>query len=209
MKGKSKIPFVKPVRVGNFKLWRARYQMSVYPDLEEDERKRIIAEKGKVRKEKVDVECINISNLDGTWKVQIPATFEMFAVLDAAYDDFIGDETQQKRAESVFALIIGNMMYASAIGNGYYHRALEMIATCYANPTMLVKKGGHLKELKKDASKLIENFLVWRKEYDSMAAEPTEEEMKRDEIAEQASEIIKEKDNAVAEDTRGTSEEKV
>lgn len=205
MEGRSKIPFIKPVRVGNFKLWRSKYQMSAYPELEEDERKRIIAEKGKVRKEKVDVECINISNLEGTWKVQIPSTFEMFAVIDYVYADFIGDKAQHDEAQAVFSCIFANMMYVSAIGNGYYHRALEMVATCYADPTVLKKKGGKLKELKKETSKLIEDFLEWRMAYDDSRVEPTEEDGIHEDLAEKVQKYVVE--DALEDDTRGNDNE--
>ena len=197
MQENSQIPFVKPGRVGNFKIWRSKDQLSVRPDLTQEEAKRMVAEKGKIRNEKVDVECINVSNLDGTWKVQIPSTFEMFSVLNALYADCNGkDEALQQRAKNVLLTIIGNMMYSSAIGNGYYHRALEMIATCYANPTLLEKKGDSHKDLVKDAKNLVKNFLEWRKAWDESRKlqEPTDDDNKKEDFAEQMTEIVEKKE---------------
>ena len=211
MSRNSDIPFVKPARVGNFKLWRSKFQVSAYPDLAEDEVKRIVAEKGRVRKEKFDVECINVSNLEGTWKVQVPSTFEMFSVLNALYADLVsGDTKLQSRAYGLFQTILGNMMYASTIGNGFYHRALEMVATCYAYPEMLTKKDGGRKKLKKDVSALIEAFLAWRKLWDKSVEERFDEdkEFRREDVAEQAQEILNKEEDAVEEeDGRGDEEE--
>ena len=197
------IPFVKPVRVGNFKLWRSKFQVYAYPDLDEEQAKRMVAEKGKVRREKFDVECLNVSNLEGTWKVQVPSTFEMFAMLSALYSDYVGEDQQLRdRAGSVLSCFLGNMMYVSSIGNGYYQRALEMVAGCYACPDLLVDKKKS-KELRKEVGKLIKDFLVWRKLWDeSRQAFDDENDLKRDEIAEQAQELLKEEDDAVQDEDR-------
>lgn len=187
MRNNSSIPFVKPSRVGNFKLWRSRFQMSVEPSFEE--RKRASETRGRVRREKMDVECINVSNLDGTWKVQIPATFEMFSVLDMLYADYYGEPGQTRdRAESILACLLGNMMFSSTIGNGYYHRALEIVATCYAHPDILKTESERNPDLNKDVDSLIDEFLEWRRAYDERVAqqEPTEEDLKHDDVADQA-----------------------
>ena len=199
----SNIPFVKPVRVGNFKLWRSKFQVSAYPDLDEEQVKRMVAEKGRVRKEKFDVECINVSNLEGTWKVQVPSTFEMYSVLNALYADFASDDAKLKeRSRNLFATILGNMMYAATIGNGYYHRALEMVTTCYAYPNILNKKDERHKKFKKDVSALIDAFLSWRKLWDKAVEERLDEdkEARCEEIAEQAREILEEVEDAVGEE---------
>lgn len=192
MQGSSSIPFVRPARVGNFKIWRSKYQMSAYPKLDEEEAKRVVAEKGKVRKEKIDVECINVSNVEGTWKVQVPSTFEMFGVLSSLYSDYTSANMNvRERAKNVFFTVLGNMMYASCIGNGYYHRALDMVATCYAHPKLLTEDDAQHADLLRDLENLVKDFLAWREKWDAAAAANNSEEAdKRDEIAEQAQEII-------------------
>lgn len=195
MRNNSSIPFVKPSRVGNFKLWRSRFQMSVEPSFEE--RKDASETRGRVRRKKMDIECINVSNLDGTWKVQIPATFEMFSVLDMLYADYYGEPGESKdRAESILACLLGNMMYASTIGNGYYHRALEIVATCYAHPDILREDSESNADLKKNVDALTDAFLQWRKAYDERVAqqEPTEEDLKHDDIADQAGKEVEDGD---------------
>ena len=55
MRGKREIPFVKPVRIGNFKMWRSKANK--------------------------DVVQIVVSTLDGGWMVKIPSTFDIFAII--------------------------------------------------------------------------------------------------------------------------------
>ena len=56
----KKIPFVKPVHIGNFKVWRSK---------------------------KVDVEQINVSTLDDCWQIKIPETVEMFHLVTDLYGE--------------------------------------------------------------------------------------------------------------------------
>lgn len=171
--GNNAIPFVKPVRVGNFKLWRSR-----------------------VRSSGIDEECVNISELDGQWHVRVPARYEMFSVLSALCGDYLGgDEQRKSRAAGVLSCILGNMMYASSVGNGFFHRALEILAVCYANPSMLRKDDAMYESLSRDVGGLIDGFLAWREEYDRrLAAEPSEEDMKHEDIAEQAERVLEDGD---------------
>lgn len=164
------IPFGKAVRVGNFKLWRGRYNMSG-----------------------ANIECLHVSNLDGSWMIRIPATWEMYGFLMSFYPDLDSEDAEKKStSEAVFRTVLSNMMYASCVGNGYFQRALELCATLYANPVLLNKKNKEYKGVVKTVKELIEEFLEWRKAYDAEMAkhEPTEEQLKQDEIAEQAMEAL-------------------
>lgn len=175
----SSIPFVKPARVGNFKLWRSRY--TTMP-----------------KSGGVDVECINVSNVEGTWCVRIPSTYEMFAVLNALYDDFSGEDKQRsERASTALSAILSNMAFSTTIGNGFYHRALGMVATCYACPDVLEEKGKR-KELKKDVDVLVADFLEWvHLLRESKQGVVTDDDNKREEVADQAREILKEVEDGV------------
>ena len=188
------IPFVRPVRVGNFKLWRSRFQMSVN-----------VEDNGVRRKEKVDVECLNVSDVEGTWKVQVPSTFEMFSVLSALYQDYSSDDERlRSKSAGLFSILLGNMMYATTIGNGYYHRALEIVATCYAYPMILDKKDKRNKDLRKDVDSLVSAFVTWRKLWDKTVEEGRDEEKEdlHDEFAEKAEEILKQEEDIVEDEDK-------
>lgn len=166
------IPFGKPAAIGNFKLWRSK----------------TVIGKGKG---KTELECINVSNADGSWFVRIPATFEMFGMITVAFQWYNGEnQDEKKRGEDFLSSALSNMLYVSCICNGFYHHGVQMVTTAYANPDLLKDKKKS-KAFKKETEKLIERFLFWREEYDKqMKREPTEKEMKQEEFAEEAAEIL-------------------
>jgi len=155
-----KIPYGKPARLGNYRIWRSKYPVG----------------KGK---DKDFIDQINIGNLDGTWQVRIPATFEMYAILTELYAD-------EGKLENL-AEYVNNMAFVTITGNGYFQRAVELCAIAYANPSLLTKKDKQHKAFVKNAEALIKAFLEWRKVYDERVKldEPTEEEDRQDEIADQ------------------------
>lgn len=180
------IPFVKPVRFGNFKLWKSKLPMTAETS---DGQKKV---KGK----KVSIECINVSNLDGTFCVRIPQSVEMFGMITAAYQWVHSEvEDERNRGESFLRIVFSNILYVSSVCNGFYHQAVEMVTTAYAFPAVLTDKK-QSKAFKKDAEDLLKRFLVWREEYDKQMKlnEPSEKEMHSDDIAEQAIDIVEKKE---------------
>jgi len=153
-----KIPYGKPARVGNYRIWRSKYPVG----------------KGK---DKDFIDQINIGNLDGTWQVKIPATMEMYSILTELY----ADENKQE----ILAEYVNNMAFVTITGNGYFQRAVELVAIAYANPSLLTKKDKQHKPFVKNAEALIKAFLEWRKVYDERVKldEPTEQYDRQDEIA--------------------------
>lgn len=160
MSEERKIPYGKPAQFGNYRIWRGKYPVG----------------KGKG---KDFIDQINVSNLDGTWQVKIPATMEMFAILTEMY----ADEGKQE----ILAEYINNMAFVTITGNGYFQRAVELVAIAYANPSLLTRKDKQHKPFVKNAEALIKAFLEWRKVYDERVKldEPTEQDDKQDEIASQ------------------------
>lgn len=154
-----KIPFVKPARVGNYKIWRTKATVG----------------KGK---DKYDVEQICISDLEGVWQVRIPETNVMFSAVSGLYTD-------EELAGSL-STIFANMLMVSSIPNGFFHRAVQMCSALYFNPDLLRKKKER-KDLVKEAKKLVEDFLEWREVYESQVKgnEPTEEQEHSDEVLEE------------------------
>jgi hypothetical protein len=117
-KGRS-IPFVKPARVGNYKLWRSR---SVIPAGHGD---------GSGKKGGVGIETINVSNLDGSWSVRIPQTSGMYGVITAAYAEGSGHDVFLKG-------IFRNMMSVCLIENVYIHDAFNFLLDIMQYPYMLL-----------------------------------------------------------------------
>lgn len=154
-----KIPFVKPARVGNYKIWRTKTTVG----------------KGK---DKYDVEQICVSDLEGVWQVRIPETNVMFSAVSGLY----ADEELAGSLSTIFA----NMLMVSSIPNGFFHRAVQMCSALYFNPELLRKKKER-KDLVKEAKKLVEDFLEWREVYESQVKEnePTDEQMHSDEVLEE------------------------
>lgn len=159
MDNSRKIPFIKPARLGNYKVWRNRVTVG----------------KGK---DKYDVEQVCVSDLEGVWQVRIPATNAMFAAIEGLY----ADESLAPSLNTIFA----NLLMVSSVPNGFFHRAVQMCASVYFNPDLLRKKKER-KDLIKEAKRLVDDFLEWRDVYDAQVKEnaPTEEQERHDEVLEE------------------------
>lgn len=164
MDNERKIPFVKPARVGNYKVWRNKATVG----------------KGK---DKYEVEQVCISDLEGVWQVRIPSTNVMFSAIIGLY----ADESLATSLDTLFA----NMLMVSSIPNGYFHRAVQMCSALYFNPDLL-RKRKERKDLVKEAKRLAEDFLRWRDVYeaDIKANEPTEEQERQEEVLEEMLEEV-------------------
>lgn len=189
----SAIPFGKPARIGNFKIWKSKFELVSDPT--EEQRKKVAEEsKGKKKaiRQKVTIDCINVSILDGSWMVRIPQTFEQFAMLSLAYSWSLSeDKDEQVKGTDYLRTAISNMYYVSCICNGFYHHGVEMVTSAYADPDLLKENERGVAFLK-DAKQTIERFLEWRKGYDEQVAagEPSDRELHQDELAEQAMDIL-------------------
>lgn len=159
----NKIPYVKPARFGNFKLWRSRSATGV--------------------------EVINVSDVEGSWQVKIPSTFEMFAIISALYQDYSSDfPERRKKGEEALGRILSNMMYVTVVGNGYFHAAIMLVSACYAFPSYLEPGSAGFNAIKGRCQQLINDFLAWREKYgDTMQNQSG----RSDEIAEMAQKILK------------------
>ena len=197
------IPFVKPARIGNFKIWRSKISMDYLPELSEEDRKNAEEKKLRVKRQKVDIEAINISNLDGSWMVRIPSTFQMFTMLTVAYQWYMSDdEEQKKRGDDFLTTALTNMQFASSIENGYFHQALLMVATAYARPDVL-RDRKRRKAFFDEGGKLIDRFLKWRDEFDAMTADQDEEKILHDdETADKVSEQLADTESEAAEEEK-------
>lgn len=158
------IPFVRPARVGNYKIWRSK----------------VISGKGK---DKLAIEQVCVSDLEGVWQVKIPATFSMFTAISDMYAD--------EKMVSALSTIVTNMLGVTSVTNGYFHRAVQMIIAVYSDPDLLRDKKRR-KGFMKEAKKLAEDFLEWRKAYEENERKnaPTEEDERNEEVLEEMLEEI-------------------
>ena len=159
MDNERKIPFVRPARVGNYKVWRNKTTVG----------------KGK---DKYNVEQICISDLEGVWQVRIPETNVMFAAISGLY----ADESLTPSLSTIFS----DMLMVTSIPNGYFHRAVQMCSALYFNPDLL-RDRKERKDMVKEAKKLVDDFLGWRDVYEAQVREnaPTEEQERHDEVMEE------------------------
>ena len=105
------IPFGKPARIRDFKMWRTKI---------------------KIDKTKT-IEAIVISNFDGTWKVQIPQTYLMFRALTDLY------ATEDLKDFDILFSFITNFNFCTQISHGCFQDFLILAVYGYMHPEVLEK----------------------------------------------------------------------
>ena len=196
------IPFGKAVRVGNFKLWRGNFVMAS-------------------GKEKTTIECVHVSNLDGSWMVRIPSTSTMFGFICSQYATV--DETMR---DNILGMIFTNMYNVCLISSPALHDGFWFLTEMMAFPYNLLpekemekrmrenmkklgvekdKAKAHISEMmekRKGLYELIERRkTAYLEEYERQQAErwaseeKAQEELHHDELAEQAMDILSDSDN--------------
>lgn len=103
------IPFGKPARIRDFKMWRTKV---------------------KVDKNKT-IEAIVITNADGTWKVQIPQTYLMFRALTDLY------ATEDMTDFNILFSFITNFNFCTQISHGCFQDFLILAVYGYMHPEVL------------------------------------------------------------------------
>lgn len=110
------IPFVKAVRVGNYKLWRS----------------------------KKDMEFIHVSNLDGSWKVQIPSTSNMFGFISQQYATI-----DKELRENFLGMVFTNMLNISLTPSPALHDSLFFLTDMLSFPYLLLPEKEMVKRMEK------------------------------------------------------------
>lgn len=108
-KSKREIPFGKAVRVMNYKMWKVNVSVG----------------------NKQTIPAICVSNLDGTWKVQIPSTSLMYSALTDLYS------TEEKKDFDILFSFLTNFNFATTISTGHYQNMLILLTYAYMNPQVL------------------------------------------------------------------------
>lgn len=177
--GHGGIPFGRPARIGNFKIWKSKFTFDKDAD-------------GKKIKPQIVGDCINVSILDDSWMVRIPQTFEMFGMLTVAYQWSKSDNAEErKRGLDYLRTAMSNIFYVSSICNGFYHHGVEMLTSAYAAPSVL-RDTENGRAFIDDVKDTVSRFLSWREEFDKhvSASEPTEQDIRQEELAEKAADIL-------------------
>ena len=193
------IPFGKAVRVGNFKLWRGNYNIAS-------------------GKERSYLECVYISNLDGSWMVRIPSTSSMFGFICSQYATV--DESLR---ENILGMVFTNVFNCATISSPALHDGFFFLTEMLTFPYLLLSEkdmvnrmekgmkelGFDRKSRKEHIAKMVEHRsglyeLIERKkaaliedyerqQAEQRAKEPEEQKaMEQDAIAEEAMEILSE-----------------
>lgn len=194
-KEKTTIPFVKAVRVGNYKVWRGKYVLG-----------------------QVKIDCLHISNLDGSWMMRIPATMSLYGVICDGYAT-----EDEKLREQFLGMIFKNIYTIGTSASEALHDAFSILSEMFIFPYLFLSEKEMVKRMKdgvkkygfdkKDIEGQIKEMVQYRKDLYELiekkrdeviddferhleiahAAEPeAEKEMEQDAIAEQAMEILNE-----------------
>lgn len=157
---RSKVKGPKVRRVGNFVL-----RVREVPTLGGDEWKLTDGQVlDKVRKGEIGtVEVIEVSSLDGSWMTRLMPGSALSTLLSSFLED--GESPDLDWVETVFT----NLMAVGSIPNGYFHQGVALLLLAYCDPSLL--RGGlrnaRARQFRRDARKVRDGFLEWRKEYDS------------------------------------------
>ena len=193
------IPYNKAVRVSNYKLWRSKYVLAN-------------------GKEKTSIDCLNISNLDGSWMTRIPATSGMYGFILSQYATV--DETMR---DNVIGMILTNMLNICLTPSVALQDALFFLTEMMTFPYNLLPEKEMVKRMRENMKKLgveknvaeehIGKMVEYRtqlydlierkkaayiEEYERQQAErwakeeEAEKQLEQDEIAEQAMDVLTE-----------------
>ena len=141
-----------------------------------DGRIRQLVKKGEIG----TVEVVEVSSLDGAWGMRLMPG----SIMETMMRSFLGDE--ERVEDEWVSLVLTNLESASSIPNGHYHQGLLLLTAVYMDPSLVTGGSFNRKSraFRKDAKRLLSDFLAWRKEYDAeLERRYTKEDETRDESA--------------------------
>lgn len=168
MEEERKIPYVGCVRIGNFKLWKAKEH----------------------KKGKVDLDVLRISDLEGTWSVKIPQTYLAYPMIEAAYAEGNDEFLHTYIANVNFVTAISNGFYQRGVAMvGHAYLKPELLQEGYKPET----GPGHA-DLLDEAKKICDGFLAWyadaQKMQQGQASNDGDKSLEDDEMADKAADIL-------------------
>lgn len=197
-KEKNTIPFVKAERVGNFKLWRSKYSLQS-------------------GKDKTMVDCLHISNLDGSWMIRIPSTMTLYGTICQGF------ELPEKQRNEFLGMMFGNIYAIGTSSNEAIHYGFNILFEMMSFPYLMLPEKEMVKRMKdglkamgidkkeserqvkemceyrkdlyaiisKNISSLIDDFEAQRAARAAKESE-AQKQLEQDAIAEQAMEVLNE-----------------
>lgn len=166
-------------RVGNFV-----YRYTEVPTLgEEDWDLSENQVRNRVRKGQIGtVRALEVSSLDGAWRVRFQPGSQMELILKALLD---GDDQEYLQMVTV------NLFHIGMIPNGYFHQALTLLIGAYYDPSLL--DGGVFnrksRQFRKDAKAIRDKFLAWYEDSKRVLAD-REDDGKYDETRLRAEQLL-------------------
>ena len=115
-----KIPYVKPVRVRNWKLWRSKFPSG-----------------------KDGIDCVNISNLDGSWMVRIPSSSAMYGTICQGYAT-----TDDNIRNDFLGMLFTNMQNVCLVNSEALHDAFMFLMEMMSYPYLLLPEKEMEKRMK-------------------------------------------------------------
>ena len=196
------IPFGKAVRVGNYKVWRGSYTIGSGRD-------------------KATVECVHVSIPDGSWSVRIPATSTMFSLICNGYAT-VDEEKRDQFLGMLFANMLSVCTSGSEALHDAFFFLSEMMSFPYLllPEDEMVKRmketmdkagidakaaEGHVGRMtdyrrqlyeliERKKLRLVEEYERQQSEQQEYRRTKEEEDLNRDDIADEAAEILNMKD---------------
>lgn len=110
------IPFMKAVRVGNFKLWRGKYAIG----------------KGK---DTTRIDCIHVSSLDGAWMIRIPETMSTYSLLVNSYAT-----TDENLRNDFIGMVLTNYYNLTTTNSEALHDAVFFLTEMMSFPYLLLSE---------------------------------------------------------------------
>lgn len=104
-----RVPFNRYVRVGNFQMCRRSVPVGT----------------GR------SISAIEVTDMDGLWKLQIPSTWQLYALLTELYGTGVDAD------EDILQTYITTFYLSCCVADGYFRRGLLMLARAYAHPESL------------------------------------------------------------------------
>lgn len=136
------IPFGKASRVGNYKVWRSKFNLTP----SDEQRAKVRKDSNGTRKAVgFEIEQINISNLDGSWSTKIPQTCGMYAVISMAYDN-----PKIEDRDLFLTNLFGNMLNVCTVDNTYIHDGFSVFLEMMQVPYLLLPEKEMVKRMKAD-----------------------------------------------------------
>lgn len=139
------------------------------------------------------VPVIEVSNLECTWMVRIPAHFEMYGMLNRLLQD--KDDSKKSVSENAkewLKMFFMNFQNATSIPNGYFQQALVMLTGVYIRPEMLKSSFfGVGRKFYSDVKRLRLAFLKWADESKKKEqADDSQIDMEKEALADDSKHVL-------------------